>query len=609
MCGITAILSKNTVKKFILDSLKQLQNRGYDSAGITTVNDDGFNTIRFASTYKQSAMSQIEDKLDSLADSTIGIGHTRWATHGSKTDENSHPHKSYKGKFILAHNGIIENYRQLKSNLHKKGYVFESQTDTEVIVNQLEYEYMICHDVIKAIKNTLNKLEGTWGLVILCIDTPNIIYAVRHGSPLLVSTNEKYGIITSEQSGFCGLTNNYIILENNDICKIRLSDNNIVVDTDYQYIEKKINGSDFISTPEPYSHWTIKEIYEQQESSLRAINLGGRLLDTNHVRLGGLTDHTEELMKMNNLIILGCGTSYNAGMIGIKYFKELCDFNTVQLIDGAEFNIHDVPKMGTTLLIFLSQSGETHDLQRCISIGKENELYMLGVVNVVDSLIAREVNCGCYLNAGREVGVASTKSFTSQVILLSMIAIWFSQNKSICKIKREKIISDLRKLHLDISGTIKISETECHNYVNILNKQSMFILGKGRGEAIAHEGSLKIKELSYIHAEGYASSSLKHGPFALLDPDVPVIIIAPDNNVYSKNMNAYEEITSRNSPVIMITDNHNCPAQNKIILPKNDSFAELLAVIPLQFFAFQLAYERGHPIDFPRSLAKCVTVG
>ena len=364
--------------------------------------------------------------------------------------------KAWVGKIVLVHNGIIENYAELKQNLENKNILFKSQTDTEVIVNLLAVNYNALGDFVKALQLTLTQLEGTWGLTILNLDEPDKLYCVRHGSALLVSPNDEFAIIASEQSGFNGLVNNYFVLDSNDICILELKDNKVQVNTSKKYELKDVTKGNFDLSPEPYPHWTIKEINEQFDSSLRAISFGGRLLD-NKVVLGGLETHKNILGEVDNLIFLGCGTSYYSGMCAIHYFKDLCNFNTLQLFDGAEFTEKDIPKLGKTALLFLSQSGETKDLHRCIEIGKSNDLFMIGVINVVDSMIAREVHCGCYLNAGREVGVASTKAFTSQVILLSMMAIWFSQIQNKSQNKRKVYIDCLRKLPYDIKKTIQIS--------------------------------------------------------------------------------------------------------------------------------------------------------
>ena len=610
MCGIIAILALENpdIVKLLLDGLIQLQNRGYDSAGICTLNEE-FSILKYASTNDQDSIKKLIDEKSKIKNSNIGIGHTRWATHGGKTDFNSHPHISYNNKIALVHNGIIENYKELKSFLIEKGIVFKSQTDTEVIVNLLAYNHENSkQSFVESIKKTIDMLRGTWGLAIINIEEKNKLYCLKHGSPLLVSKNDDVVLIASEQSGFNGLTNNYFTLESNDICVIEILDNKININTNINYKFEKTIKDNFDLTPEPYSHWTIKEINEQFESSLRAISLGGRLLSSNEVKLGGLIENIEILKRIENLIFLGCGTSYHAALCGINYFKDLCNFNTVQVIDGAEFNHYDIPKIGNTAVVLLSQSGETKDLHRCIKIANDNDLFMIGIINVVDSMIAREVHCGCYLNAGREVGVASTKSFTSQVIIMSMIAVWFSQIHQTNINKRSNYIKCLRSLPYDIKKTIKISEKNKDVLINILNKDNLFILGKGQAEAIAKEASLKIKEITYIHSEGYSGSALKHGPFALLDKNVPVVLIAPYNQYYSKMNNAYEEIKSRNSPIVFVTDDEKCDYKNKIIIPKNKIFVDLLSVIPLQIASYYISLKRKINPDMPRNLAKCVTV-
>lgn len=642
MCGISAIIGTNT-GKILLESLKQLQNRGYDSAGICSLENSinkKFITHKYASSNDETALEKLEHVIENhnKESITVGIGHTRWATHGPKTDINSHPHSSMKGKFVIVHNGIIENYAELKKTLVTKDFTFKSQTDTEVIANLLEYNYydilenksnlnendsMSLRDTLKkcvleTIQETTSQLQGTWGLTIMCLDTPNILYCTRHGSPLLVSHSEAFSMIVSEQSGFCNYVQNYIVLDNHDICYFEsnfdLSENTIdsvkmKMISGRNYKINRIQNQNRDITPHPYPHWTLKEIHEQVDSSLRAISMGGRLLSNNKVKLGGIEDYKNTLVTIDNIILLGCGTSYHAGMVGVSYFKELNNFNNVQLFDGADFLPRDIPKLGETALIFLSQSGETKDLHRCIEIGKTYNCFMIGVVNVPDSMIAREVHCGCYLNAGREVAVASTKSFTSQLIILSMLSIWFSQHKNSENYKRLQYVKDLRRLHLDIDETINISLEKLDNsLLELFSYHSCFILGKGKGKAIAFEGSLKIKEISYIHSEGYSASSLKHGPFALLEKGFPVILLDINQEYKSKIKNAYEEIKSRHANVVLISNNPVDYAEHNIVIPFNESYSELLSNIILQMLAYKLSVKRGINPDLPKNLAKVVTV-
>jgi glucosamine--fructose-6-phosphate aminotransferase (isomerizing) len=611
MCGIICFNGNIKCINFLLNGLKQLQNRGYDSAGICCIQDNQFKIIKFASTNNKNGIELIEECKDIFNNDFIGIGHTRWATHGAKTDYNAHPHIDNTGNFALVHNGIIENYLELKDFLIKNGYEFKSETDTEIIVNLISYNYNITKDTLKSIQITINELQGTWGLAILSLYEPNKIFLTRHGSPLLVGKTDRFGIGTSEQSGFDNKLKDYIVLNNEDICIIE-NNKELFIKTNDKYNLKKIENNRFDISPSPYKYWIQKEIEEQIDSSLRAISLGGRLLSNSEVRLGGLQNYTSELIEINNIIILGCGTSYHSGLLATYYFKDLCNFNTVQVFDGAEFTNKDIPKIGKTAVIFLSQSGETKDLHRCIDIANENNLFMIGVVNVVDSMIAREVHCGVYINAGREVSVASTKAFSGQVIILSMIAIYFSQIHDINKNKRLNYIKDLKKLIQDIEKTLIISRELMNVWAEKISKnKNLFILGKGKAEAIAKEGSLKIKEISYIHAEGYSTSSLKHGPFGLLEKDFPCIFIINDDNFINKNINAIEEVNSRLADIFIISsvDNFNLYSEKNIInIPNNKTFGDLLSVIPLQYLAYYLAIQKNYNPDYPRNLAKVVTV-
>ena len=604
MCGIISFFGTDCFE-YLINGLKQLQNRGYDSAGICGIKKDRKWVIhKYASTENINALNELEKRKDEYKGITNGIAHTRWATHGPKTDKNSHPHISQSGLFSIVHNGIIENFHSLKQMLIENGFAFQSETDSEVIANLLEFNYE--GDVKMCIQKTTKDLEGTWGLAIICLEFPEQLFCTRHGSPLLVGKDDNIAIVTSEQSGFCGLMNDYIVLQNNDICLIEKIENKIAVITNESYDLKKTTASQFISSPYPYPHWTLREINEQIDSSLRAISLGGRLLSNNEVKLGGLDENKVELMEINHLVLLGCGTSYFSGLMAIHFFKELGNFHSVQILDGADFNDRDIPKNGKTALVLISQSGETKDLHRCIQIGKQHDLFLIGLVNVVDSLIAREVHCGCYLNAGREVAVASTKAYSSQVILLSMMAVWFAQQRDLYPLKRTQYVKDIRNLHYDIQYTLE-KNTFSDDLLNIVNKPSCFLLGKGKGESVAKEGALKIKEISYIHAEGYSTSSLKHGPFALLEKDFPVILLAPHNEHYSKSENAFEEIKSRHASIVWIT-NKESDKQNCLYVANNETFLDLLMVIPLQLMAYHLSVKKELNPDMPRNLAKVVTV-
>lgn len=624
MCGICGYISNNTAYDKLINGLKMLQNRGYDSAGVCTINctinkDHELLMKKFASTDNQTAVERLSspEYKEFFGDNSIGIAHTRWATHGAKTDVNSHPHISFNKKFALVHNGIIENYNSIKNRLIKVGVPFVSETDTEVIVNLIGYIYDQIYDQVgaveKAVHQALMQLNGTWGLVIMCTDEPTRMYCARHGSPLLIGFNENntVAMVSSEQAGFCKYVNNYIRLEDNDVVVLEKTDTCVEFyrDNDYEFLQ--VNTDNNVLTPDPYPHWTLKEIYEQPESSIRALGMGGRIKDDYEVKLGGLAQNIDDLKDVENLILLGCGTSYYAGLHCMHTFKTMCSFNTVQLFDGAEFTEEDVPKQGKTAVIILSQSGETKDLHRGLKLATSKDIITIGVVNVVDSMIAKEVTCGVYLNAGREVGVASTKAFTSQVVVLSLIAVFFAQIKGINKQKRKMLISGVRRLPINIEEALSKIRPVCVKIAEHVKPfNSVFVLGKGPNEAVAKEGSLKIKEISYIHAEGYSSSALKHGPFSLIEQGTPVIVVCPKDEHFTRNTSVIEEIKSRGAYVIAISDTDltKYKADVTVTVPKNEQFSGILTVLALQLIAYELACVKGCSVDFPRNLCKTCNV-
>jgi glucosamine--fructose-6-phosphate aminotransferase (isomerizing) len=621
MCGIFGIVlsqqNSENIYNLIINGLIQLQNRGYDSCGLSVLNSKKtFDVLKCASTNEINAIDKLLQLINENSkndNSSIGIGHNRWATHGMKTDVNAHPHLSNDRNFVIVHNGIIENYHILKNMLLEKGFIFFSQTDTEIIVNLIQYNYSLVNgSVFEAIKKTISELNGTYGLIIQSLYEPNKLFCVRNGSPLLIGQTDDRVVITSEQSGFCNMVSNYITLNNDDICIIEQTGSQINITTNHIYLKKKITEIEGILTPHPYNHWTLKEINDQPNTIMNAINKGGRIKSLTEVKLGGLEQCAHNLKNIKNIIILGCGTSFFAGLYGMYFFKQICNFNTVQVFDGAEFNNYDIPKIGETAFILISQSGETKDLHRCIEIAKSNNITTIGIINVVDSLIAREVDCGIYCNAGKEVGVASTKSFTSQIVSLSLAALWFAQLHNINENKRVKMISDLHNLSNDFKNTLDGCSKQIQEIAKKMSKNNnMFLLGKGSDEYIAKEGSLKIKEISYIHSEGYSSSSLKHGPFALLDENMPVVILNLDQTHRGKTINCCQEVASRNSPIILITNTHddvqgiNCEA---VLIPENKTYGSLLGVVPIQLLAYYLSVERGINPDKPKNLAKVVTV-
>lgn len=605
MCGIVGYLGNDEFIQYIFSGLKLLQNRGYDSVGISCVQNAELNTVKFASTFTFDSLDKLEQStINKEYNSHCAIGHTRWATHGGKTDTNAHPHHDNNDRIAIVHNGIIENFDEIKSRLIDKGYFFRSQTDTEIIAVLIGYYLDNNEPIEKAIKKTLEELSGTWALVIIHKDYPNKIWVTRNGSPLLLGMEEEYVMIVSEQIAFANFIKKYIVIDNHDLIEISKEERTIKYNKNIQRypIKEKINIPIELK-PTNYRHWLIKEIMEQPESVTRAMNNGGRIDNNTNVKLGGLDTYKSRLLEINHLIVLGCGTSYHAGLWSLDIFKTLDIFHTVVVYDGAEFQVKDIPKLGNTGVILLSQSGETKDLHRCIQIAKDYDLITIGIVNVIDSLIARESDCGIYLNAGREVAVASTKSFTNQCVVLSMVAIWFSQCKATCIEKRKKIITDLRNFPFQIQNVLDNADNVKGLVATLKDARSLFVLGKGKEEAIAKEAALKIKEITYIHAEGYSSSALKHGAFALIEKNLPVILFDFEEENREKNKNAYQEISARDATIIKISD-----LSGNLVTEKNATFSGLLGNVYVQLLSYYVAIENGFNPDFPRNLAKVVTV-
>ncbi|AYV81925.1 MAG: glucosamine-fructose-6-phosphate aminotransferase [Harvfovirus sp.] len=600
MCGIIAFIGETSCFDHIYNGLLMLQNRGYDSAGICSIGRDGFVVSKYASV-DVDAVARLKADREAHVPNCVGLGHTRWLTHGNKTDENAHPHLDYKNRIALVHNGIIENYSKLKEELMASGVQFRSETDSEVVVNLISVLYDKLGNLGDAIFAGISRLEGSWAFAIISIERPECVYCASNGCPLLVGSGINYMMLASEQSGFSNDIDKYFCLTNNDFVMLEKKGGTHVVHTEHNHEMKYITrDKDIKNSPAPYTHWTELEIKEQPQSSARTINLLNLSLDKN------------KILDANHLLLLGCGTSFFAGLHGANFFKDISAFDTVQVFDAGEFNENDIPIFGKTIFILLSQSGETKDLHQCMDFAKRREIFMIGVVNVVDSMIARSVNCCCYCHAGREIAVASTKSFTSQVVLLSMIAVWFAENRNVNAERRNRYVEDLVKLPEDIQGSIYSCEHMCKDVARFLvDKKSCFVLGKGWCESIAKEGALKIKEIGYIHAEGYSAVALKHGPFSLLQPDTPVIFVNPSDENTTRVNNAMEEVRSRDTPIILITDLP--PLEQKsynylIVTSRNSTFKGILHTIPMQLIAYYLAIYKNINPDMPRNLAKCITV-
>jgi len=608
MCGIVGYLGTQQAVEAVLAGLDLLQNRGYDSVGVSIIESAKIRTVKCASTTTNNALEVLKSRITPPPISNAAIGHTRWATHGGKTNCNAHPHHDDKDRLSLAHNGIIENFAEIKFKLVKKGYSFRSSTDTEVIAILIGAFLDEGRTMLEAIQEATAQLKGTWALVILHIDFPNKMWAVRNGSPLLLGTSPDCLMVASEPIAFQSYINQYIVLKDHDVLEMENIEGEYKINKSLaKYPKQQTKGDIIETTPAPWAHWMLKEIMEQPAAVLRAMNNGGRIASETAVKLGGLDVCRPVLENIDHLVLLGCGTSYHAGMWSMAIFKSLEVFDTVSLYDGADFGPRDIPRKGKTVAILLSQSGETKDLQRCIQVLQEGGIIRLGVVNVADSFIARETNCGVYLNAGREVAVASTKSFTNQCVVLALIAVWFSQVKGTHEEKRRKIIADLHQLPFQLSSVIieenrKIIQKTAYE---IAKAPSMFLLGKGKEEAIAKEGALKLKEIAHIHAEGYSTAALKHGPFGLLEPNMPVLILDLGEEFRDKTANAMAEVAAREAHIINLCD---LPEESVCALEYNGTFGGLIANVCVQLLAYECAVIQGKSPDYPRNLAKVVTV-
>lgn len=621
MCGIIAYVGSENAFQFIHASLALLQNRGYDSAGICTLSKELI-VHKFASRSDKNGIQLLDEIREIHNGNTIGIGHTRWATHGAKTDENAHPHLDSKHRFAVVHNGIIENYLELKQILEKAGYKCISQTDTEVVPKLLEYyydqEYERCNGInidieTNVIHKTISQLRGTWALCILCTLQPSTLYLSKNGSPLVLSYNQEFMLVASEQLPLSSYFTNFITLHDGDIIKVHKNEGRIMFDH-AKYVEKIIENKISETSCAPYPHWTIKEIQEQPHSMLRTLHMGNRIIDDS-VTLNELDSKQSLLINADHLILLGCGTSYHAGLVGAQMIQRLKCFQYVSCIDASEFTELDIPLYGKTAFVLLSQSGETKDVHRCIPFIRAADCPIISIVNVVGSLLAQESDYSIYLHAGREVGVASTKSFTSQIIAVTLLGMWFSQHKGTHQLLRTQYSKGLHSLSMQVEGLLGDLSTIIPSLSQqLLDVDHMFILGRGMMKYIAHEGSLKIKEIAYIHAEGYAGGSLKHGPFALIDSKTVVILLAPDDENFTKMIHAASEIHSRHARMILITNSstegsYSSALFEKIItVPDNSHFQTILSMIPLQLLAYEISKAKGYDPDFPRNLAKVVTV-
>lgn len=612
MCGIVAYVGQQEALPIILKGLKRLEYRGYDSAGVALLDRNGLSIYK-----KKGKVSELEKYLESNGDvkSKIGIGHTRWATHGEPNDINAHPHYSASEKFAMIHNGIIENYEVLKQDLLKKGYTFESDTDTEVFVKFIEDIYINNHCTLEeALRLALHKVVGAYAIVLINKEEPNTLIAARKGSPLVIGVGEDEYFLASDATPIIEYTNKVVYLDDFEIAVIR--DGKLQIKT----IEN-IETNPYINQLEMeleaiekggYEHFMLKEIYEQPKSI--ADCLRGRLdAKSGRLVLGGLRDYMNKFQNAERIIITACGTSWHAGLVAEYLFEEFARV-PVEVEYASEFRYRNPVVSEKDFVIAISQSGETADTLAAIELAKSKGATIFGVCNVVGSSIPRATHAGSYTHAGPEIGVASTKAFTAQISVLAMMALKLGYQRGTLPENRYiQLLHELEAIPAKVERALKTNDQIKYIASEYKDVRNALYLGRGYNFPVALEGALKLKEISYIHAEGYPAAEMKHGPIALIDEEMPVIFIATKDSSYEKVVSNIQEVKARKGKVIAVVTEGDTQvkamADHVIEIPAVDeAFVPLVAVVPLQLLSYHIAVMRGCNVDQPRNLAKSVTV-
>jgi len=607
MCGIVGYIGKNPAVPILIDGLKRLEYRGYDSAGIAVLDDD---EIRIEKT-----SGKVQD-LKKLIEKTqikgcMGIAHTRWATHGEPNSMNAHPHVDCNGDIAIVHNGIIENYTALKTYLRDRGHTFRSNTDTEVIAHLIEDDYN--GNLFETLLFSLAKIEGTYGLAIVSKKEPDKIFAARKGSPLIIGKGEGEYFVASDVAAVLRYTNQIIYLEDGEVAEVGCEGVNVKSD-DNTHVSKEVQEISWnlaMIEKDGYAHFMLKEIHEQKTSLHNTIR--GRLnYEEGTARLDGLIDHLDCMKCAQRIIITSCGTSWHSALIGEYAIEELAGI-PVEVEYASEFRYRSPIINRGDIVFVISQSGETADTLGALREAKRKGAVVLGICNVVGSTIARESHGGVYIHAGPEIGVASTKAFTSQVLVLVMIALMLGRMRSLPLEQGRKIVSALREIP-GLVGDILKKDSEIREIAEKLFKHNNALyLGRGYNFPVALEGALKLKEISYVHAEGYPAAEMKHGPIALIDTNMPVIVIATKDAIYEKIMSNIEEIKARNGKILSIINSGDKKISElsdySFEVPSTMTFlSPIINTIPLQLLAYHVAVRRGCNVDQPRNLAKSVTV-
>jgi len=606
MCGIVGYVGKEKSLPILVNGLKALEYRGYDSAGVAVFSNSQVKIKKRVGPVKKLEEA-LKEELD--LDSHLGIGHTRWATHGIPNEINAHPHSDCLKRLFVVHNGIIENYKEIKEYLQKKGHYFLSETDTEVVPHLIEEFLKNKKNFHTALIDTLKLIKGAYALAIIDSANPQTLYAAKLSSPLIIGVGNGENFLASDPVALIGKTRKVIYLKDGEIAEIN-KDEIVISNLNKEKTSPTINYLEWNleqAQKGNYPHFMLKEIFEGPEVVLAALR--GRIkAKENLVKLGGLEQVADKLKQIKRIIILACGTSYHAGLVGEYLFEEITQIPT-EVHLASEFRYRDEPLEKGTLALAISQSGETADTLAALRKAKENGLFTLGVVNNVGSTIARETDAGVYNHAGPEISVASTKAFISQLTVLTLLAVYLSKQRSqnqVLLYELEKIPEKIKTI-LDQASVIKQLAEKYKNYNNFL------FLGRRYNFPVALEGALKLKEISYIHAEGYGAGEMKHGPIALISKDFPTVAIITQNSVFEKMFSNLEEIKARQGPILAIAtagDKRIFSLTNDVIfIPQTiEPLEPLLTVIPLQLFAYYIGTQRGIDVDKPRNLAKSVTV-
>jgi glucosamine--fructose-6-phosphate aminotransferase (isomerizing) len=615
MCGIVGYIGFREAYPIVIKGLKRLEYRGYDSAGIMLC--DG-NDLKIAKT--KGKVSDLEEKSKDIASSkaTIGMGHTRWATHGVPNDINSHPHVSNSGNIVIIHNGIIENYEPLKKELLKRGYTFTSDTDTEVLVNLIEdVKKKENIKLGKAVQIALNQVVGAYAICVFDRENPDEIIVARLGSPIAIGVGEDEFFVASDASPFIEYTSNAIYLEDEEMAivrlhkplKIRKIKDDSLVDPYVQELQMNLEQIE----KGGYDHFMLKEIYEQP-NVIKDTYRGRLLANQGIIQMAGIEDNLEKFLHADRIIIVACGTSWHAGLVAEYVIEEFARIN-VEVEYASEFRYRNPIINKNDVVIAISQSGETADTLAAIKLAKEQGAFVFGVCNVVGSSISRETNAGAYTHAGPEIGVASTKAFTTQITVLTMIALRLAKAKgTLSNSDFHRYLQELEVIPEKVAEALASTNDKAKEIaVKFKDATNCLYLGRGYNFPVALEGALKLKEISYIHAEGYPAAEMKHGPIALIDEQMPVIVIAPKQGHYDKVVSNIQEIKSRSGKIIAVVTKGDTQvrglADHIIEIPEtSDALSPLITTIPLQLLSYHIAVMRGCNVDQPRNLAKSVTV-